>query len=254
MSGHNKWSKIKHQKGVDDVKRGNLFTKLTREIIIAAKEGGGSLESNFRLRLAVQKARDSNMPMDNIDRAIKKGTGEGGAGSMIEMTMEGYGPNGMAILVTAMTDNRLRTIQEIRSTFTKHGGALGEAGSVAWQFESRGVITINRTPDMNVDDLTLTAIDLGAEDVDDSQGDIIEIYTKATDLFKIRNALEAKGIKVASGEVQMVPKTSVKLDVKGATTALKLLEKLEELDDVQNVYSNADIPDEIMAEVQAAMK
>ncbi len=254
MSGHNKWSKIKHQKGVDDVKRGNLFTKLTREIIIAAKEGGGSMDSNFRLRLAVQKARDSNMPLDNIDRAIKKATGEGGAGSMIEMTMEGYGPNGMAILVNAMTDNRLRTIQEIRSSFTKHGGALGESGSVAWIFESRGVITIHRTPEMNVDDLTLTAIDLGAEDVDDSQGDIIEIYTRSTDLFKIRTALEGKGIKVETGEVQMVPKTLVKLDVKGATQALKLLDKLEELDDVQNVYSNADIPDEIMAEVQAAMK
>ncbi len=253
MSGHNKWSKIKHQKGVDDVKRGNLFTKLTREIIIAAKEGGGNMESNFRLRLAVQKARDSNMPMDNIDRAIKKATGEGGAGSMIEMTMEGYGPNGTAILINAMTDNRLRTIQEIRSAFTKHGGALGESGSVAWIFESRGVISINKVEGMDVDALTLDAIDLGAEDVQDL-GDAIEIYTKADQLFKVRTALEGKKIKVESGEMQMVPKTLVKLDVKSAASALKLLEKLEELDDVQNVYSNADIPDDIMAEVQAAMK
>lgn len=251
MSGHNKWSKIKNKKGVDDVKRGNLFTKLTREIIISAKEGGGNLDSNFRLRVAVQKARDSNMPLDNIDRAIKKGTGDLAGGGMVELTMEGYGPNGMAILVTALTDNHNRTVQEIRSAFTKHGGSLGASGSVSWLFESRGVITINKTEGMNVDDLTLEAIDLGAEDVQD-QGDSIEIYTKADQLFKVRAAMEAKKIAVESGEMQMVPKTSVKLEVKGATQALKLLDKLEELDDVQNVYSNADIPDNILAAVQAA--
>ena len=250
MSGHNKWSKIKNKKGADDVKRGNLFTKLTREIIMSAKEGGGSPDTNFRLRLAVQKARDSNMPMENIDRAIKKGTGEGVAGGMVELTMEGYGPSGMAILVTALTDNRNRTVQEIRSTFTKHGGALGESGSVGWLFESRGVITVTKTDGMDIDALTLDAIDLGAEDVED-QGDSIEIYTKSDQLFKIRTALEAKKIPVESGEVQMVPKTSVKLDVKGATQALKLLDRLEELDDTQNVYSNADIPDDIMEAVQA---
>jgi len=251
MSGHNKWSKIKNKKGVDDVKRGNLFTKLTREIIIAAKEGGGSMDSNFRLRVAIQKARDSNMPLDNIDRAIKKGTGDLAGGGMVELTMEGYGPNGMAILVTALTDNHNRTVQEIRSAFTKHGGTLGASGSVSWIFESRGVITINKTPSMDVDELTLEVIDLGAEDVQD-QGDSIEIYTKADQLFKIRTALEAKKIAVESGEMQMVPKTSVKLEVKGATQALKLLDKLEELDDVQNVYSNADIPDNVLAAVQAA--
>jgi len=251
MSGHSKWSKIKHQKGADDVKRGNLFTKLTREIIIAAREGGGDVNGNFRLRLAVQKARDSNMPLDNIDRAIKKGTGDVGGGGMVELTMEGYGPNGMAILVTAMTDNRNRALQEIRSAFTKHGGALGESGSVGWLFESRGVIAINKTYSMDVDEMTLEAIDLGAEDVED-QGDSLEIYTKADQLFKVRTALEAKNIAVESGEMQMVPKTSVTLDVKGATQALKLLDRLEELDDVQNVYSNADISDEVMEAVQAA--
>jgi YebC/PmpR family DNA-binding regulatory protein len=251
MSGHNKWSKIKNKKGVDDVKRGNLFTKLTREIIIAAKEGGGSIDTNFRLRVAVQKARDSNMPLDNIDRAIGKGTGSGAGGAMVELTMEGYGPNGTAILVTALTDNRNRAVQEIRSSFTKHGGALGESGSVGWLFESRGVISVNKTAGMDIDDLTLTAIDLGAEDVED-QGDTIEIYTKADQLFKVRAALEAKKIVVESGEMQMVPKTSVKLDIKGATQALKLLDKLEELDDVQNVYSNADISDDVMAAIQAA--
>ncbi len=251
MSGHNKWSKIKNKKGADDVKRGNLFTKLTREIIIASKEGGGSTDTNFRLRLAVQKARDSNMPLENIDRAIKKGTGEGGSGGMEELAMEGYGPNGMAILVTALTDNRNRTLQEVRSAFTKHGGTMGESGSVAWLFESRGVISINKTEGMDVDELTLEAIDLGAEDVDD-EGDSLEIYTKADQLFKVRTALEAKNIKVESGEMQMVPKTSVTLDVKSATQALKLLDKLEEQDDVQNVYSNADIPDDVMEAVQAA--
>ncbi len=251
MSGHSKWSKIKHQKGVDDVKRGNLFTKLTREIIISAKEGGGSPDTNFRLRLAVQKARDSNMPMDNIDRAISKGTGNLAGGGMVEMTMEGYGPNGIAILVNALSDNRNRTVQEIRSAFTKHGGALGESGSVSWIFESRGVITINKTPNMDVDDLTLAAIDFGAEDVQE-EGDTIEIYTKADQLFKIRTALEAKKIAVESGEMQMVPKTLVTLDEKGATQALKLLDRLEELDDVQNVYSNADIPDSVLSAIQAA--
>lgn len=251
MSGHSKWSKIKHQKGVDDVKRGNLFTKLTREIIIAAKEGGGDQGGNFRLRLAVQKARDSNMPLENIDRAIKKGTGDIEGGSLTEMTLEGYGPSGMAVLVSALSDNRNRTVQEVRSTFTRHGGALGENGSVSWIFESRGVITINKTPGMDVDDLTLAAIDLGAEDVQD-QGDTIEIYTKADHLFKVRTALEAKKIAVESGEMQMVPKTLVKLDEKSAAQALKLLDKLEEIDDVQNVYSNADIPDSVLASIQAS--
>jgi YebC/PmpR family DNA-binding regulatory protein len=251
MSGHSKWSKIKHQKGVDDVKRGNLFTKLTREIIIAAKEGGGDPGGNFRLRLAVQKARDSNMPLDNIDRAIKKGTGDLAGGSLVEMTLEGYGPSGMAVLVNALSDNRNRTVQEVRSTFTRHGGALGESGSVSWIFESRGVISINKTKETDVDEVTLSAIDLGAEDVQD-QGDTIEIYTKSDSLFKIRTALEAKKIIVASGEMQMVPKTLVKLDEKGATQALKLLDKLEEIDDVQNVYSNADIPDSVLAAIEAA--
>jgi len=251
MSGHSKWSKIKHQKGVDDVKRGNLFTKLTREIIIAAKEGGGDVGGNFRLRLAIQKARDSNMPLENIDRAIKKGTGDLAGGSLVEMTLEGYGPSGMAVLVNALSDNRNRTVQEVRSTFTRHGGALGESGSVSWIFESRGVITITKSKEMDVDDVTLTAIDLGAEDVQD-QGDILEIYTKREALFKIRTGLEAKKITVESGEMQMVPKTLVKLDEKGATQALKLLDKLEEIDDVQNVYSNADIPDSVLAAIQAA--
>ena len=249
MSGHNKWSKIKNKKGVDDIKKGNLYTKLTREIIIAAKEGGGSEDSNFRLRLAVQKAHDSNMPSDNIDRAIAKGTGSLEGGSLVEMTLEGYGPSGVAIMVTALTDNRNRTVQEVRSSFTKHGGALGENGCVSWMFKSRGVITINAEK-ANTDDLELAAIDAGAEDVQVDSG-VMEVYTKPETMEKVRAALELAKIKVESSEVQMVPETLVKLDEKGATQALKLIDRLEELDDVQNVYSNVDIPESVMANIQA---
>jgi YebC/PmpR family DNA-binding regulatory protein len=250
MSGHSKWSKIKHQKGADDVKRGNLFTKLTREIIVAAKEGGGDPDTNFRLRLAVQKARDSNMPMDNIDRAIKKGTGDLEGGSLTEMTLEGYGPSGMAILVSALTDNRNRTIQEVRSTLTRHGGSMGESGCVSWIFESRGVININ-TENIDADELALTAIDAGAEDVQVSK-DFVEVITKPDDLEKVRATLERQKVKIESSELQMVPKTLVKLDEKAATQALKLLERLEEIDDIQNVYSNADIPDSVLEAIQAS--
>ncbi|OGN99401.1 MAG: transcriptional regulator [Chloroflexi bacterium RBG_13_51_18] len=250
MSGHSKWSKIKHQKGADDVKRGNLFTKLTREIIIAAKDGGGDPDTNFRLRLAVQKARDSNMPMDNIDRAIKKGTGDLAGGSLIEMTLEGYGPSGTAILVSALTDNRNRTVQEVRSTFTRHGGSMGESGCVSWIFESRGVININ-AENVDADELALSAIDAGAEDVQ-VEGGVVEVITKPDALEKVRATLEQKQVKIEASELQMVPKTLVKLDEKAATQALKLLEKLEEIDDVQNVYSNADIPDSVIEAIQAS--
>jgi YebC/PmpR family DNA-binding regulatory protein len=250
MSGHSKWSKIKHQKGADDVKRGNLFTKLTREIIVAAKEGGGDPDTNFRLRLAVQKARDSNMPMDNIDRAIKKGTGDLEGGSLTEIKLEGYGPSGTAILVSALSDNRNRTIQEVRSTFTRHGGSLGESGCVSWIFESRGVININ-AENVDADELALAAIDAGAEDVQVESG-FVEVITKPDALEKVRAALEQQKVKIESSELQMVPKTLVKLDEKAAMQALKLLEKLEDIEDVQNVYSNADIPDSVLEAIQAS--
>jgi YebC/PmpR family DNA-binding regulatory protein len=243
MSGHSKWSKIKHQKGVDDIKRGNLFTKLTREIIVAAREGGGSADTNFRLRLAVQKARDSNMPMDNIDRAIRKGTGELGGGSLAEMVLEGYGPNGIAILVNALSDNRNRTVQEVRSTFTRHGGSLGESGCVGWLFESKGVITI-KAENVDADELALGAIDAGAEDVKVESG-YVEVYTAPTQLEKVRQALEKNKVAIESSELTMAPKSLVKLDEKSGLQAFKLLEKLEEIDDVQNVYSNADIPEAV---------
>ena len=194
MSGHSKWHSIKHQKGVADARRGQLFTKLTREIIVVAREGGGNQEMNFRLRLAVQKARDANMPMDNIDRAIKKGTGELEGGSLSEVILEGYGPNGTAILVNALSDNRNRTIQEVRSVFTRHGSSLGESGCVAWLFDSKGVIII-KADDIDADELALSAIDAGAEDVKVENG-YVEVYTVPEDLEKVRAALEENKVAI----------------------------------------------------------
>jgi YebC/PmpR family DNA-binding regulatory protein len=248
MSGHNKWSKIKHQKGASDAKRGNLYTKLSREIIISVKEGGSDPDGNFRLRLAIQKARDSNMPMDNIDRAIKKGSGTGEGGQLVEMTLEGYGPGGTAFLVNGLSDNRNRTIQEVRSTFTRHGGSLAESGSVSWLFDSKGFISIDAA-NVDADELTLQAIDAGAEDVN-VDGGVVEVYTTPENLMKVRQALEKKGVTIASGELQKIPKTMVKLDDKAGLQALKLLDKLESIDDVQAVYSNADISDAVMATFQ----
>jgi YebC/PmpR family DNA-binding regulatory protein len=250
MSGHSKWHSIKHQKGVADARRGQLFTKLTREIIVAAREGGGNPESNFRLRLAVQKARDSNMPTDNIERAIKKGTGELEGGSLSEVTLEAYGPSGIAILVNALSDNRNRTIQEVRSIFTRHGGSLGESGCVAWLFDSQGVITI-KTGDFDPDELALAAIDAGAEDVK-VEDSYVEVYTMPEELERVRGTLEQKNIEIESSELLMVPKSLVPLDEKAALQTLKLLDRLEEIDDVQNVFTNADIPDSVMASYESA--
>jgi YebC/PmpR family DNA-binding regulatory protein len=249
MSGHSKWHSIKHQKGVADARRGQLFTKLTREIIVAAREGGGNPEANFRLRLAVQKARDSNMPMDNIDRAIKKGTGELEGGSLAELTLEGYGPNGIAILVSALSDNRNRTIQEVRSTFARHGGSLGESGCVAWLFDNKGLIMV-KAESVDPDELALAAIDAGAEDVTVEDG-YVEVYTVPEELEKVRAALEGQSVVIESSEILKVPKSLVELDEKAALQTLRLLDKLEENDDVQNVFSNADIPDAVMEAYQA---
>jgi len=249
MSGHSKWASIKHQKGVTDARRGQLFTKLTREIIIASREGGSNPETNFRLRLAIQKARDNNMPMDNIERSVKKGSGELEGGSLAEVILEGYGPSGTAILVNALTDNRNRTIQEVRSTFTRHGGSLGENGCVAWIFDSKGVITI-KADNLDADELALTAIDAGAEDVK-VESDYVEVYTRPEELETIRTALEQQNLPIASSELSMIPKTLVQLDEKAATQALKLLDRLEEIDEVQNVFSNADFPDSILESYQS---
>ena len=249
MSGHSKWSSIKHQKGVTDARRGQLFTKLTREIIIAVREGGSKPDANFRLRLAVQKARDNNMPLDNIERSIKKGSGDLEGVTLSELVLEGYGPNGTAILVNALSDNRNRTIQDVRNIFSRHGGSLGENGCVAWLFDSKGLIRV-KTDNLDADELALNAIDAGAEDVQ-VESNYVEIYTTPEDLETVRSTLEQQNITIDSAELSMVPKTVVQLEEKPALQALKLLDKLEDLDEVQNVSSNADFTDAILEKYQS---
>ncbi len=244
MSGHSKWSSIKHQKGVTDARRGQLFTKLAREIIVAVREGGSSPDANFRLRLAIQKARDNNMPLDNIERAVKRGSGEVEGASLVEMVLEGYGPSGIAILVQALSDNRNRTLQDVRNIFSRNGGSLGENGCVAWLFDSKGSITVE-AKDLDADDLALQAIDAGAEDVKVEDG-YIEIYTKPDELEIVREKLEKENLHPASAELSMVPKTTIELEEKASIQTLKLLDKLEELDEIQHVSSNADFSDAIV--------
>lgn len=248
MSGHSKWTQIKRQKGVADSRRGQLFTKLTREIMIAVREGGTNPTANFRLRLAIQKARDHNMPSDNIERAVKKGSGELGGGSLAELMLEGYGPSGVAVMVEALTDNRNRTLQEVRSLFARHGGSLGESGCVSWQFETRGVITVE-TSGVDADEVALLAIDAGAEDVKVEQG-YLEIYTTPQNLEAVRKVVE-KVKPVVSAEVSRVAKSTVNLDEKEALQTIKLLDHLEELDDVQHVSANADFSVAVLEKLRA---
>ena len=245
MSGHSKWSTIKRQKGVADAQRGQLFTKLAKEIIIAAKSGGGDPAANTRLRLAVAKARENNMPADNIDRAIKRATGGLEGEELTEIVYEGYGPAGTALIVEAVTSNRNRTVAEVRNVFTRAGGSLGETGSVGWNFELRGVITV--TPNgKDADDIALMAIDAGAEDVS-LGGDAIDVYTSPAELENVKKALQDGGITVASAEAARVPKTTVQLADRDAVQTLRLVEKLEALDDVQKVYFNAEFSDDVLA-------
>ncbi len=244
MSGHSKWSSIKHQKGVADAKRGQLFTKLTREIIVAVRQGGSSPETNIRLRLAVQKARDNNMPLENVQKAIKRGSGELEGVTLTEMTLEGYGPSGVAILVQALSDNRNRTVQEVRNILSRGGGSLGENGCVAWLFESKGLIAVDAN-DLDTEELTLQAIDAGAEDVNADNG-YVEIYTKPEELELVRAALEQGNIPITSAELCMAPKTTLDLDEKVVLQTLKLLHKLEELDEVQCVFSNVNFTDAVL--------
>jgi len=248
MSGHSKWASIKHQKGVADARRGQLFTKLTREIIVAVREGGSNADTNFRLRLTIQKARDSNMPLENIERAIKRGSGEIEGTTLTEMVLEGYGPSGAAILVQALTDNRNRTLQDIRNIFSRHGGNLGETGCVAWLFESKGLILIE-TNNLDTEELGLQAIDAGADDVK-VEIDHVEIYTTPGEFEAVRAALEQGNIPIASAEVSMVPKTTLELEEKPALQTLRLLHKLEELDEVQYVSSNVNFTDSVLEKYQ----
>jgi YebC/PmpR family DNA-binding regulatory protein len=246
MSGHSKWAQIKRQKGANDAKRGQIFTKLAREITVAARQGGGDPESNFRLRLAVQRARGMNMPQENIQRAIARATGAGdGAANLEEVTYEGYGPGGVAILAEALTDNRNRTVAEVRNVFARNGGSLGENGSVAWLFEPRGVVTVD-LDGHDPDEVTLQAIDAGATDVN-QDGSILEVYTEPEDIEAVRRALEGAGLKVEGAERTFVPKTTVALDDQKSTQVVRLLERLEDLDDVQDVHANLDLSEELVS-------
>ena len=247
MSGHSKWSQIKRQKGVTDAKRGQLFTKLAREIMVAVKQDGPNPENNFQLRLAVEKAHSNNMPTENIERAIKRASGGADAAVLIDMTLEGYGPHGVAVLVKALADNRNRSIQDVRRLFTRHGGSLGESGCVSWMFENKGVITVELAG-ADADELTLEAIDAGAEDVNTGD-DYLEIYTQPKDLEEVRKAIEGK-MKVVSAELSMIPKTTMLLGEKEAAQALSLVDQLEELDDVQHAFSNVDFSDATLEELR----
>lgn len=242
MSGHSKWSTIKRQKGANDARRGAIFTKLSREIIQAAKQGGGDPGMNFKLRLAIQRAKAQNMPNDNIERAIAKGTGGGEGEQLDEIQYEGYGPGGTAIIVSALTDNRNRTVAEIRHRFSRGGGNLGENGSVSWQFEAKGLITIP-VNGKDPDDLAMLAIDAGAEDVDVQDGQV-EVKTEPSSLEPVRKALESSGLEIENADFALVPKMTVELEEKAAHQVLRLIEALEDLEDVQRVYSNAEFSDE----------
>ena len=244
MSGHSKWSSIKHKKAAKDAKRGKLFTKLIKEITVAARQGGGDINGNPRLRTAVLTAKANSMPNDNIDRAIKKGTGELEGAAYEEVQYEGYGPGGTAILLQVLTDNKNRTVQEIRHLFTRYGGNLGENGCVAWMFEKKGVITVDKAQ-VDEDRLFSLALDAGAEDVRDEDG-AFEILTSPEDFEKVRDTLEREKIAAATAQVSMVPKSTVTVDEKHAEPILKLTEELEDHDDVQSVAANFNIPTEYL--------
>jgi YebC/PmpR family DNA-binding regulatory protein len=251
MSGHSKWSQIKRQKGANDAKRGALFTKLTREIITAARQGGGDVDGNYRLRMAVDKARANSMPAENIKRAVERATGSGADGEQYEeITYEGFGPSNVAVIVATMTDNRNRTAAEIRSIFSKSGGSLTP---VAWQFEQRGIISVPLNG-QDPDEVTLAAIDAGALDVGSPEGGAILVTTQATDLERVRSTLGDAGYEPDSAELSMEPTTWVQIaDEKGARGVLTFVERLEDLDDVQNVYANFDIPDALMEQLEASV-
>jgi YebC/PmpR family DNA-binding regulatory protein len=247
MAGHSKWANIKHRKGSQDAKRGKVFTKLIKEITIAARIGGGEIETNPRLRLAVDKAKQANMPKDNIDRAIKKGTGDLDGVTYEEGIFEGYGPGGVAVMVEFMTDNRTRTVADVRHIFSKHGGNLGVSGSVAFLFDRKGLIAFRTDNDFEA--IFEAALEAGAEDVKD-EGDAYEVITDPENYLDVREVLATKGLQWENAEITMLPQTMVQLEGKPAEQMLKLMDKLEDNDDVQNVYANFDLSEE---ELERAM-
>jgi len=248
MSGHSKWATIRRQKAANDARRGQLFTKLARAITIAAREGGGDPDTNFKLRLAIQKARENNMPMDNIERAIQRGVGSGEGDQYEEVFYEGYGPGGVAMLIQATTDNRRRTVSEVRSVLTRSGGSLGATGCVAWLFDPKGLIILD-SQGRDAEELALRAIDAGAEDVNIDDGQV-EVRTDLATFQIVKEALE-KQAPIISAELSMVPKTMVSLDEKDALRSMRLMEQLEDLDDVQAVFTNLDISDALIAQATA---
>jgi len=243
MSGHSKWSSIKHKKAATDSKRGKMFTKIIKELTVAARSGGGDPESNPRLRLAIQRAKDANMPKDNISKAIKKGTGELPGVNYEEITYEGYGPKGVAILIDVLTDNKNRTSADVRSTFTKYGGSMAGLGAVSWMFKKKGFILVNRDK-AEEDALMDIIIEAGAEDMTTGD-DSYEITTAVAEFEKVKNALAEKNIETESAELTKIPSSNVVLQGDDANGVLKLVDVLEDNDDVQNVYANFDIPDDI---------
>lgn len=251
MAGHSKWANVKHRKARADAQKGKIFTKLAREIMVAAREGGGDIASNFRLRLAVQKAREANLPSDNITRAIQKGLGEIEGAELEQVTYEGYGPGGIAVLIEIMTDNRNRTAPEIRHIFSRRGGSMGESGCVAWMFKRKGYFTLDKEKALlPEDDLMMIALENGADDFKEEDDSYI-IISPPEQFESIRESFLEKKIEFSSAEVTMVPENTILLeDPEEAAKALRLLEALEEHDDVQNVYANFDIPDEIMQSLE----
>jgi len=247
MSGHSKWSTIKHKKGALDAKRGRMFTRLIREITIAARAGGGDASGNPRLRTAISAAKEANMPADNITRAIKKGTGELEGQTLEEVTYEGYGSGGVAIIVETVTDNKNRTLPEIRHIFSKHGGNLGASNSVAWMFEKKGYIVVE-TPSMPEDQLLEVALEAGADDLK-QDGSSFEIYTPTESFEQVKESLKAKGVTITASEIAMTPKNTVRAEGPAARKVLNLIETLEEHDDVQHVWANFDIDE---SEIEAS--
>ncbi len=251
MAGHSKWANIKYRKGAQDKRRSAQFTKLARAIAVAAREGGGDFEVNFSLRLAVDKARAANMPKDNIERAIARGTGEDKDGALFERIMyEGYGPNGSAVLASALTDNRNRTVAEVRHLFSRYGGNLGESGSVAWQFEPQGMISVP-TEGVDPEELALTAIDAGAIDVE-VEDSLVTVYTEAAELQQVKDAMAEADYDTGQSELAMIPTVQVDMEPRQTVQVLKLIEALEELDDIDQVWTNVSISDEAVLEFEAA--
>lgn len=249
MSGHSKWAQVKHKKSQVDAKKGKIFSKIVKEIAVAARLGGGDPAGNPRLRTAMEKAKEVNMPHDNIKRAIMKGTGELPGVSYEETLYEGYGPGGVAILLEVLTDNRNRTAAEIRHIMTKNGGNLGEAGCVSWMFAKKGYILVEKTK-IDEDTLMSVALDAGAEDMRNDPGeDNYEIITAPEDMNKVKTSLEASGIPISLAEITMLPKSYVALDERSAELMIRLVEALEDNDDIQNVYTNFDVPEEVIAKV-----